>query len=358
MKMKIILSASLVFLLTLPACKKDSQPSEQPLLQDGPMTAQLGKLINIGIHGYSGATPVWGKNSDELFITASPEILRIDIAAKKLEVVDNSGLVVTGKTHENSGVILFGKINNEHGYYVYNFSSNSPEKIITVPYNQGTIINIAGNNIFYYISPPGSPPSPPCNGYCWSLPGPYVPGTFYHLDKQAQQITDLKDKQFSLFSTDGSKAILSSMLESRIYVFDNNSRTIIDSSNVNFNASVSGLFYHNNVLQSFERDVLGNITIKNFTTGQILRQYQSNFIAITAFRASTDGTKLYYSGGILNGNSMNILMYDIEANTEEIIADIPFLAGGSQPLGYFVLSDDNKKMAVQYLNDLYLKVLD
>jgi len=356
--MKIILSISIVFLLTFPACKKDNPPSEQSLLQDGPMTAQLGKLIYLGNHGYSRTTPVWGKNSDELFINASTEILRIDIAAKKLEVVDNSGVVVTGKTHENSGVILFGKINNEHGYYVYNFSSKSLEKIITFPHDQGTIINIAGNNIFYYISPPGSPPPPPCNGYCWSLPGPFVPGTFYHLDKQTQQITDLKNKQFDLFSTDGSKAILSSMLENRIYVFDNNSRTIIDSSNVNFNASVFGLFYHDNVLQSFELDVLSNITIRNFTAGQILRQYQSNFIAVTAVRVSTDGTKLYYSGGILNGNSMKILMYDIEANTEVIIADIPFLAGGSQPLSYFVLSDDNKKMAVQYLNDLYLKVLD
>ncbi len=59
------------------------------------------------------------------------------------------------------------------------------------------------------------------------------------------------------------------------------------------------------------------------------------------FRVSADGTKHYYSGGILNAHSMNILIYDTEANTEEIIADIPFLAGGSQPIGYFVLSDDN-----------------
>jgi hypothetical protein len=59
------------------------------------------------------------------------------------------------------------------------------------------------------------------------------------------------------------------------------------------------------------------------------------------FRVSADGTKLYYSGGILNANSRNILVYDTEYNTEEIIADIPFLAGGSQPISYFVLSDDN-----------------
>ena len=355
MRIKNILFTSIVFLLTLPACKKDSQPPfEQPLLGDGPMTSQLGKLISLGNHGYSRETPVFGKNSDELFITASTEILRIDIAAGKLEVIENSGGLATGKTNENSGVIFLGKINNEFGYHVYDFSSNSTEKIITVPTNLGTLINIAGNNIFYYSSP-GSPPSPPCNGYCWPLPGPVTPGTFYHLDKQTQQITDLKNKQFGLFSTDGSKTILSSTLESRMYVFDNNSRTIIDSSNVNITASP---FYHDNVLKSFERDVLGNITIKNFTTGQVLRQYQSDFIAISAPRVSKDGTKLYYSGGMLNGNSMNILIYDIEANTEETVADIPFLSGGGQPIGYFVLSDDNKKMAVQYLNDLYLKVLD
>ena len=352
-----ILFTAVLFLLTLPAYKKgDSPPPEQPLIEDGPMTAQLGKRINLGSHGFSRETPFWGKNSDELFITASTEILRVDIAAKKLEVVENTGGLITGKTHENSGVIFLGKINNEFGYHVYNFSSNTTEKIISVSSNEGTLINIAGNNIFYY-STPGSPPSSPCNGFCWPIPGPAVPGTFYHLDKQTKQITDLKNKQFRLFSTDGSQAILSSMLESRMYVFDNNSKTIIDSSDLNF-TSEFGLFYHDNVLKSFERDVLGNITIKNYPTGQVFRQYPSNFIVLSPFRVSADGTKLYYGGGILNGNSMNIIIYDIEANTEEVIADIPFGLGGTQQVGYFVLSDDNKKMAVQYLNDLYLKVLD
>ncbi len=352
--MNIILSAFIVF--TLAACKKDNSTAEQPLLKDGPMSAQLGKLIYLGDHGYSRSTPFWGRNSDELFITAATEILRIDIAAKKVEVVENSGGLVSGKTNENSGIIFLGKINNQLGYYVFNFSSNSTEKIIAVPNNQGTVINIAGNNIFYYLSPV-SIPNPPCNGFCVPFPGPFVPATFYHLDKQTQQITDIKNKQFMLFSTDGSRAILSSQLERRIYVFDNNSRTIIDSSDLNSTFSF-GLFFHSGVLQSFEVDVLSNITIKNFNTGQVLRQYQTNNVALDGLRVSADGTKLYYSGGVLNGNSLKILLYDIATNTEKIIADLPFLPGGGSPLNSFVLSDDNKKMVTQSGNDLYLKVLD
>ena len=351
MKMKIILSAFVVFTL---ACTKDNSKTEQPLLQEGPMSAQLGQLIYIGDHGYSRSM-VWGRNSDELFITASTEILRVDFATKKTEVIENSGGLVTGKTNENSGIIFIGKINSQVGYYVFNFSTNGTEKIIAVPANQATRINIAGNNIFYYQSPV-SPPAPPCN-FCVPLPGPFVPAIFYHLDKQTQQITELKNKQFMLFSTDGSQAILSSQLESRIYVFDNASRTIIDSSDLN-NTNTYGLFFHRGVLQSFEIDVLGNIKIKNFNTGQILGQYQTNNVALDNIRVSADGTKVYYSGGTLNGNSLKILMYDIATNREKIIADVPFLQGGGFPFDSFVLSDDSKKIVTQSGNDLYLKVLD
>jgi hypothetical protein len=359
MIVKIILSA--IFVFALAACKKDIPTAKQPLLQDGPMSAQLGKLIYLGDHGYSRSTPFWGRNSDELFITASTEILRIDIAAKKVEVVENSGGLVTGKTNENSGVIFIGKINNQHGYYVFNFNSNSTEKIIEVPINQSAIINIAGNNIFYYLSPV---PRPPCNDYCWPIQEPFVPRTFYHLDKQTQQKTDLKNKRFMLFSTDGSRAILSSQRERRMYVFDNASRTIIDSLDLNSTFNF-GLYFHSGVLQSFEADVLGKITIKNLNIGQILQQYQTNMVALDNFRVSADGTKLYYSGGILNGNSRKILLYDIPTNTEKTIVDIPnlprsswYLPGGGSPFGSFVLSDDNKKMVLRYENDIYLKVLD
>ena len=317
------------------------------------MSAQLGKLIYLGHHGYSRSTPFWGRNSDELFLTASTEILRIDFAAKKVEVVENSGSLVTGKTNENSGIIFLGKINNQRGYYVYNFSSNSTEKIIEVPDNQGSRLNIAGNNIFYYLSPV-SIPRPPCNDYCWPIPGPGLPGTFYHLDKQTQQKTELKNKQFMLFSPDGSRAFLSSPWEGRMYVFDNTSRTIIDS----LALTGDGLFYHSGVLQSFEVDVLGKITIKNLNTGQILQQYQTNMVGLDGFRVSADGTKLYYSGGILNGNSMKLLLYDMATNTEKTIADLPFLPGGGMPFDSFVLSDDNKKMVIQAVGGLYLKVLD
>jgi hypothetical protein len=354
MKMKIILIAFIVFMVA--ACKKDNSKAEKPLLQDGPMSAQLGKLIYLGDHGYSRSMPFWGRNSDELFITASSEILRVDLAAKKVEVIEDSGGAVTGKTNENSGVIFIGTITNEHGYYVFNFSSNSIEKIMPVAYNENTLINIAGNNIFYYMSI-ASVPGPPCNGFCWPAPGPAMPSTFYHLDKQTRQITDLKNKLFMLFLPDGSSAILSGGLAWRMYVFDNTSRTIIDSSDLN-NTSRFGLFFHNGVLQSFELDGLGQIIIKNFKTGQVLQQYHTNNLISDAFRVSSDGTKLYYTGGTFNGNSHKLFLYDIASNTEKIIADLPYLQGGGLPFDSFVLSDDNKKIVIRSGNDLYLKVLD
>ena len=330
------------------ACKKENLPVEPPLLQDGPLSGQLGKLIYMGNNEYSRSAPFWGKNSDELFITASTKILRIDLAAKKVDIIENFGGIVTGKTNENSGVIFLGKISNQYGYYVFNFSSNTPERIITPPNNLSLLINIAGNNIFCYLYPV-SEPTPPCRDYCWPIPRPFVPATFYHLDKQTQEKTELKNKRFLLFSMDGSRAILTGQQERRMYVFDNTSRTIIDSANINSTSSSFGLFYYKEVLQSFEADVLGNITIKNFKTGQIFRQYQTNKVALDGFRVSADGTKLYYSGGFLNGSS-KIFLYDIATNTEKIIADVAAF--------FFVLSDDNKKLVTQLGNELYVKVLD
>lgn len=357
MKLKIILSA--FFLIMLAACKKDSSivEDEQPLLQDGPLSAQLGKLINFPDTRYFRRPAFWGINSDELFIKVSANLLRIDFASRKIEEIEVSDGTFTGKTNENSGIIFKGKIKYQYGFYVFNFNSKSIEKIISVPEKQITAINIAGNNIFFYQSV--SPFSYlPCNGsYCWTMPGTFVPSIFYHLDMQTQQKTDLDNKQFILFSPDGSKAVLSGHIERRIYLYDIASRTIIDSADVNNDyASSFGLFFHEGVLHSFESDVHRNITIKNANSGQVIRQYQTNIFVFSDIRVSTDGTILYFSGG--SNGTHKIMLYNISTNTQKIIADLPYLQGGSLPFEDFVLSDDNKKMVIEAGGNLYLKELD
>jgi hypothetical protein len=313
-------------------------------------------MISHGSHGYNRSTPFWGRNSDDVFLTASTEILQVDLAVESIKVINNAGSLITGKTNENSGIIFMGQVNNELGYHLFDFSSRSIEKIMSIQVNQGIIMHISGNNIFYNLFP-NSAPNPPCTGYCTPFPGPYILGTFYHLDKQTQQITNLENKKFKLFSPDGSTAILSHQIENRIYVFDYASKTILDSTNLDYAPSY-GLFFRNGELHSFDVDVFNNLTIKKLTTGQILQTYKSEHIALEGFQTSKDGTKIYYSGGMLNGNSLKILLYDIATNTEKVIADVPFLPGGGSPFSYFVLSDDNKKMLVQSENDLYVKVLE
>jgi len=141
-----------------------------------------------------------------------------------------------------------------------------------------------------------------------------------------------------------------------IYVFDNASRTVIDSSDLTNGPSI-GLFFDSGVLHSIEVDAFGKIIIRNFKTGQLLWQYQTNY-ALNIPQVSADGTKLYSIGSVVNGNSLKILLYDMLSNTEKTIAELPFLPGGGLPFDNFVLSDDNKKMIFQSGNDLYLKVLD
>lgn len=350
MKTKLILSA--IILIALAACEKDDLTPNQQLLKDGPMSTQLGKQIKLGDHGY-GRSILWGRNSNELFITASTEILRMDFAANKLEVIESRGGLVTGKTNENSGIVFL----NQSGYNLFNFSTNSIENIMPTPSNQGSLLNISGNNIFYALFPVSKPPTP-CSGYCWPAPGPFVPATFYHIDKQTQKITDLKNKRFLVFSQDGSKTILSSQIESRMFVFDNVGRTIIDSADVKSTNSQFGLFFQKGVLQSYDVDILGNITVKNFNTDGIIKQFFTNLILFDEIKVSADGTKLYYSGGVLNGNSMKILLYDIATNIQTVLVDIPFLDGVATPVDFFLLSDDNRKLVTRSGNDLYVKVLN
>ncbi|RIW12559.1 hypothetical protein D0X99_18785 [Algoriphagus lacus] len=350
MRTKLILSA--IILISLAACEKDDNLPGKLKVKEGPLSNKLGKLIDLGDYGY-GRFVVWGRNSDELFITASSEILRIDISSNKVYVLDTKVGSITSKTNENSGIVFI----NQSGYNLFNFSTNSIENLISTPSNQGSLLNISGNNIFYTLFPV-SKPATPCSGFCWPAPGPFVPATFYHIDKQTQKITDLKNKRFLVFSQDGSKTILSSQIESRMFVFDNVGRTIIDSADVKSTNPKFGLFFQRGVLQSYDVDILGKITIKNFKTDEIIKQFSTNMILSDEIKVSADGTKLYYSGGVLNGNSMKILLYDIATNTQTELVDIPFLDGVATPVDFFLLSDDNRKLVTRSGNDLYVKVLN
>jgi hypothetical protein len=352
----LIVSLFCLSLFIFTGCKKDkSPPAERQLLEDGPLSTQLGKMLNLETYGYSKSRPFWGNNSNELYITGLNEILRIDIAAKQVQVLESSGGIVTGRTNEKSGIVFLGKIDNRHGYYVYNFSNNNTERIISPPSTVGSLLNIADNNIFYYESA-ASAPFPPCDGFCWGYPGTYI-AEFYHFDKETQEITNLENKKFMLFSPDGSQTILSSQLDRHMYVFDNNTRTIIDSSDLG-SLFFDGLYYEGEVLHSFEFDVLDNITIKNFNTGEIFRQFQTNHVKAGDLQVSADGTKIYYGGGILNGSSMKILLYDIVSNTQTTVAELPLLDGGGLPFGAFVLADDNTRMVIEAGGHLYIKELD
>lgn len=358
--LKFILSVFVIF--TLAACKKDhpfdDKPGYEPLIQDGPLSPHLGKLIYLSDYGLGSGTPFWGRNSDEIFITVSDKILKVDLANEKVAALETQGGAIIGKTNENSGLIILGRINTDICYYTVSLHNNNIEKIISVPLNQGSRINIAANNIFYYQSPI-STPLPPCNGYCWGIPGPFVAATFYHLDKQTQEITPLRDKYFLLFSTDGSKSILGSRLQQRMYVFDNTSRTITDSALYNtFYSRVYGLFYYNGVLHSYETDVFGKITIKDFFTSQVLQQYETNKVGFEDIKVSRDGTKLYYTAGFINGGKLQIQLYDLGTNSEKLIAELAFLPGGARPFDYFILSDDNKKIAIKAGADLYVKAVN
>jgi hypothetical protein len=314
------------------------------------MSPALGKHINLGNNGPAGNSLTWGKSSNELFVYAG-KLLRLDLNSKKIEPISELGIV--GRTNENSGLVLVGKIGGQWGYYKYDYSSAKVELLRSFTTTESTNFHIANNHMFFYTAP-ASPTPPPCTGYCWPLPLPGNPGSFYYIDNFTGIQTLLPGKTFHSFSKDGTKAILFDKGSKPIYIFDNITKQFTDSLSYQNLQVTTGLFY-DDVLKAFEVTILDNVTIKNYKTGQVLHNYQSKINFLELERLSFDQTKLYYKGGILNGGSMVIAMFDMNTGVEQIIAEAPYLAGGGIPMDEFVISDDNKKMAFLHATGIYIK---
>lgn len=363
---KVLLAVFLT--LAFYSCKKSSndQESQQtsPLLEDGPMSATFGKRINLErFDNLKYLGNYWGRNSEELFISAATQLLRLDLAKGEVEVLENSGGLFTGKTNENNAIIFIGTINGTYGYYTYDFYNRSMEIILPLSPSQVSKLSMSGNNVFFYTATQG-PPINPCNSiwdlWCSNAPS-IVSSSFYHLDKNTKALVLLKDKGFVAFSKDGTKALLANQPNrDSLYMFDNVTRVIVDS----FPALAFGpLFYEQNDIRHIEvtGGLLDQITIKSILTGQTLHRFTASAKFLhQAIKWSEDGTQLYYLGATgLNSFTMLLNVYDLTLQQEKSIASFSLDQGGGSPvtLDEIILSPDNKRILIRYVNDLYIKDL-
>lgn len=353
-------------LMGLCSCKKtgdDVLPgaANKPLLTNGSMSPSHGKRINVDWNGHLGII-VWGQNSNELFVSAGSQLLHINFWDSKVKALQQSGGTFIGKTNENSAVIFLADVNGQRGYHAYNFNTRSVEKIISFS-SDGSILNIAGNTMFYHLSTYG-PPSNPCTGPldfgCSNAPTT-LSSSLYHVDKITKELTELPGKAFLLFSKDGTKAILRE--GATIHIFDIATKTIVASTLASWNTYSQMSLYYDEVLKRIE--LHGNsqdqIVIKNAITNQEINSLTSNAKDLhpEGIRWSEDGTKLYYVGSTsTNANAFVINVYDLITNQEKtILSFFPPLESGVRHLPALSLSSDNKRILLRYSNELYIKDL-
>jgi hypothetical protein len=361
----LLLTSFLASLFLLGSCKKDGADDNSPvendsLLQTGPMFAKLGKRINLKDHGNASNTGnYWGRDFNELFVSINASLLRINLLELKVEEIEKSGGLFTGKS-ENSGIVFIGTLNGVMGYYHYKFATNEIEKIMSLSRDHATSLQMAENTIIFRNGIVG-PPTNPCEGNDFICSdNPTIKSQMLnHVDKTTRQITPLPRKQFRQFSKDGTKTILVDSFDySLTYVFDNDTRSYIDSFvtpyNISDNNEWSDTFFENKYV-SYITDGTGQVIKQDVKTGLEESRFTLPIINSQLIKLSPDGTKLIYKG-LSGSDSEKILLgiYDMVTEKDRIIASFSQEESMRIDAKNVKLSEDNKRLLVLYDSDLYI----
>ena len=362
---KLILFIVLIVILIATACSKNISV-DSDILEDGPLSSKLGKRIQLGEYGLSRSY-YWGRNANELFISAETKLLRLDLTAQKIKVLESSGGVFTGKTNENSGIIFIGTLNGKRGYYEYSFNTDTITGLVPLSLNSASNLYVGGNTLIFYngttISSNPCPNREPWD-YCWQPSSGISSSTLYHIDKLTKQFTLLPYKTFKQFTNDGSKSIFIDNINITnlpVYVFDNTTKQFTDSFTVitqYANAFFSTMYYDNEFRGYYINDNPRNqVIVVNARTNQETDRHTLNVVSFqkTNLNPAT-GTIVYVGTPAANSNSRILGIYDMRSRQDRTISTLT--TEEALLLGDLILSDDNKKLLIRYLNDLYIKEIN
>ena len=364
---KLTFFIALIVILIATACSKNiSVDSGTGILEDGPLSSKLGKRIQLGEYGLSRSY-YWGRNANELFITAETKLLRLDLTAQKIKVLESSGGIFTGKTNENSGIIFIGTLNGERGYYEYRFNTDTIAGLVPLSLNSATNFYVGGNTLIFYNGTTIS--SNPCANlgpwdYCWQPSSGISSSTLYHVDKLTKQFTLLPYKTFKQFSNDGSKSIFMdnfNVPNLPVYVFDNTTKQFTDSFTVSTqysNAWFITTYYDNEFRSYYTNDNPRNqVIVVNARTNQEIERHTLNVVSVQKQSLNpATGTIVYVGTPAANSNSRILGIYDMRTRQDKTISTLT--TEEALLLGDLIPSDDNKKLLIRYLNDLYIKEIN
>jgi hypothetical protein len=364
---KIVLLIALAIFLFSSACKKNNlnnNSGNSGILENGPLSPKLGKRIQLRDYGLPYSY-FWGRTSNELFISAESNLLRIDLSAEKVKALESSG-TFTGKTNENSGIIFVGTKNGNYGYYEYNFATDAIAGLVPLSINSVSNFYMAGNTVIFYTGISTNTTPSACQGlspwdYCWQPSSNIASLSLYHIDKLTKQFTRLPGRKFKQFSKDGSKSIFYdnfNVTNVPVYLFDNMTKQFTDSFTMYTPYSDASItptyydvdfksYYHENSGSGFE------VIMANAKTNQEMERYSLNVIPQFWGVYPANGLIVYVATPVTNSTSFVLGIYNMKTRQSKTITTLS--TGESSLIGGIIPSDDNKKLLIRYLNDLYIK---
>lgn len=336
-------SYAVIFFAVLSSCKKDAfeeKPTDSGFLVEGPLSAYFGRQIDVP---QSERKWIWGRNSTEIFSSRPNTLIRVDLAKNEKQEV--SGLsTLLGQNNDNTGILFEGNINGVEGHYLFNYETNQPECIQSF-LSQGWL-RLAGNSIavaFWGSVPaPGRPCLAPWDFWCRG----FVPQqkTVYLYTKNNPAPFAFKEKGLEGFTKDGTRAVLNQgglINGPNAFLFvDVQTGAITDS----IPRLESEPYFIDHVIRSvFWNGTAGTLTVKNASSGQVLKSFNLNRLVPADYFWSSDGTKicLVLYDSIAGNYAIKILDYDTGKATH--VLTFPYHLF----LDNIRLSNDNQRLILQ-----------
>ena len=179
-----------------------------------------------------------------------------------------------------------------------------------------------------------------------------------------KQFTLLPYKTFKQFTNDGSKSIFmdnTNITNLPVNVFDNTTKQFTDSFTVNTqysNASFIKTYYDNEFRSYYISDNPRNqVIVVNARTNQETDRHTLNVasVQLQSLNPAT-GIIVYVGTPAANFNSRILGIYDMRTRQDKTISTLTIEE--ALLLGDLMPSDDNRKLLIRYLNDLYIKEIN
>jgi hypothetical protein len=365
-KQSFFLALAIVSAMSIVSCsKKGNAPSESLLVKDLSVNESFGLKINFSAYGgIPKGGEAWGSAS-QFFISAETDILKADFSSNSLSsIAPNSGGLVTGLSGDQSKMLFAGKINNNYGYYSYSVAGSGPiSLVLSLNTNEATNLLVYGNHLLLNTGTLVTT-GRPCTSIWdfWCGTNQTVQNyTLYHIDGTTRASTVIGPSQSAvLFSGNGQKALITSSITSKYYIYDLNLLQKIDS----FSNTGGPSFWGNNDLRALHIDFNGDVVITNPITNVEIDRFQTSTQLYTSpsgvvygISWGATGRKIYYTGPCTSGGcSYAIWSFDLDTRQEKQHV-FKTATAGPEPFGEIRVSPDDRNIVFRYINSLYLKTL-